>query len=291
MQKPKLLKVFENVNSSFDIRYEKTSHFDNPWHYHPELELTLVTKSSGIRFVGDSVERFEAGDLVLLGANLPHYWRNDSAFYQSNSEQFAEAIILRFSIDILGKQLMNLPEMRLVTELFGRAAQGLWFGRDVSIQLKPTLLKLHESNGINQLIIFLEIFKTLSQTDNFKVLSTKTFVGTKQQNDSNRINQVLKYIHANLQETIDLQTVAGLANMNPTAFCRYIKSQTNKTFVELLNEIRIANACRLLLEDKIEIAQICYECGFGNVTHFNYTFKKITGQNPTEYRKAIIYCA
>ena len=289
MTKPQLLKIQENTSASLDIRHEKVTYFNNPWHYHPEIELTLVMKSTGMRFVGDSVERFEAGDLVLLGANLPHYWRNDEAFYQVNKySQMAEAIILRFRVDVLGKQLMNLPEMQPIKQLLQRASQGLWFGEKTSTQIKPLMLKLYESKGIEQLIFFLEMFKNLSQTNDFRVLSTKVFGGSKQQNDSDRINEVLNYIHAHLHNTIKLETVASLANMNTAAFCRYVKAQTNKTFVELLNDIRIANACRILIDSKKDIAEICYECGFVNVSHFNYTFKKITGQNPTEYRREIM---
>jgi AraC-like DNA-binding protein len=288
MAKPKLLKIQETPTSSLNIRYEKIAYFNNPWHYHPEIELTLIVKSTGLRFVGDSVERFEASDLVLLGSFLPHYWRNDEAFYQTDSSQTAEAIILRFKIDVLGKELLNLPEMKPIEELLRRASQGICFSKKMSALIQPLLIKLHESKGIDQLILFLEIFKNLSQTDDFRLLSTKIFSGSNQQNDSSRINQVLNYVQLHLHENIKLETVAYLTNMNTSAFCRYIKAQTNKTFVELLNDIRIASACRMLIDSKKDIAEICYECGFANVTHFNYTFKKVTGQNPTEYRRKLI---
>ena len=284
MKHPKLLFVKENDTSLFDIRYEKAKFFENPWHYHAELELTLITKSTGMRFVGDNVERFESGDLVLLGSNLPHYWRNDPSYYQSDTNEFAEAIILRFKKDFLGKDSMNKPEFQAFELLFDRALQGILFGKKLASNLQKPLMKLSSSKGIERLIIFLEIFKQLSQTKDFRVLSSKIFANSKQQNESDRINQVLRYIHLHLKEPIKLENVAELANMNKTAFCRYVKSQTNKTFVELLNDIRIANACRILLETKKDIAEICYECGFGNITHFNYTFKKLTGLNPTQYR-------
>lgn len=288
MIKPQFLKVQENNSTSFDMRYEKVPYFDNPWHYHPELELTLITKSTGIRFVGDSVERFEAGDLVLLGAHLPHYWRNDTSFHEVHSKDTAEAIILRFRLDFLGKSLLASPEMGSIKQLFQQAAQGLGFGQKVSASLQVLMLKLHQSQGVDRLLIFLEIFKTLAETDDFRILSTKTFAGSNPNNDSDRINRVLNYIHLHLHENIKLEAVAALSNMNTTAFCRYIKAQTNKTFIALLNEMRIANACRLLLDRPRDVAEISYECGFDNVTHFNYTFKKITGQNPTTYRKGKI---
>ena len=283
MQQPKLLIVEENDTASFDIRYEKAAYFKNPWHYHAELELTLITKSTGLRFVGDNVQRFEAGDLVLLGSNLPHYWRNDLSFYQAESSAFAEAIILRFKRDILGKQIMNMLELHPFEQLFDNALRGILFGAKIASSLQNLLMKLYSSKGVDRLIIFLEIFKQLSQTTDFRFLSSKIFASSKQQKESDRISEVLKYIHLHLKEPIKLDNVADVANMNKTAFCRYLKSKTNKTFVEILNDIRVANACKMVLESKKDMAEISYECGFGNIPHFNYTFKKITGLNPTQY--------
>lgn len=285
MNRPKLLKVSENNTASFDIRYEKVPYFDNPWHYHPEIELTLITKSKGTRFVGDHVERFKEGDLVLLGSNLPHYWRNDALYYEPNSTEIAEAIILRFPIDFLGKPLLLIPEMREIKQLFEEAALGISFGQITTNRVKPFLHKLHLARGIDQVIDFLEICKMLVHAQDGRALSTKIFGESNPINDSDRMNTVLNYIHMHLQENITLATIANLANMNATAFCRYIKSKTNKTFIELLNDIRIAYACRLLLDSPRNISEICYDCGFNNLTHFNYVFKKITGKNPTNYRK------
>jgi len=293
MNRPKLLKVLENNAASFDIRYEKVPYFDNPWHYHPEIELTLITKSKGTRFVGDNIERFSEGDLVLLGSNLPHYWRNDSIYYGPNSTEKAEAIILRFRLDFLGKPWLQIPEMREVKQLFEDAAHGISFSQITSDRVIPILLKLHLTRGIDQVIDFLELFKILAKAKDGRMLSTKIFGESKPINDSDRMNTVLNYIHMHLQENITLETVANLANMNATAFCRYIKAKTNKTFIELLNDFRIAYACRLLLDGPRNISEICYDCGFNNLTHFNYIFKKITGTNPSNYRKSkgdIINC-
>jgi len=261
-------------------------YFDNPCHYHPEIELTLITKSKGTRFVGDHVERFEEGDLVLLGSNLPLYWRNYAVYYKPNSVEMAEAMILRFSLDFLGKPLLFIPEMQEVKQLIQEASYGISFGPITSDRVKPFLHKMHLAKGIDPLINFLEIFKILSKAKDGRVLSKKIFGESNPINDSDRMNHVLTYIHLHLQENITLETVSNLANMNATAFCRYIKAKTNKTFIELLNDIRIAYACRLLLDGPRNISEICYNCGFNNLTHFNYIFKKNTGTNPSNYRKS-----
>jgi YesN/AraC family two-component response regulator len=198
----------------------------------------------------------------------------------------AEAMILRFSLDFLGKPLLLIPEMHGVKQLIEEASHGISFGRITSDRVTPILQKLHSAKGIDQVIDFLELFKILAQAKDGRTLSTKIFGESKPINDSDRMNQVLSYIHRHLQENITLETVANLANMNATAFCRYIKTKTNKTFIELLNDIRIAYACRLLLDGPRNISEICYNCGFNNLTHFNYIFKKITGTNPSNYRKS-----
>jgi AraC-like DNA-binding protein len=285
MTKPQLLKIQENTASSLDIRYEKVSYFNNPWHYHPEIELTLVTKSTGMRFVGDSVERFEAGDLVLLGSNLPHYWRNDKIYYQENAPSLAEAIILRFRYDLWGNDFLVSPEIKPIKTLLEYARQGILFSGNASDKILPILNRILVSKGVGRIIGWLEVFEILTQEENTRLLSQKSFGTQKHKDDSNRINKVLAYIQDHLAEQVNLSDVAGIADMNKASFCRYFKEQTNKTFIELLNDIRIANACRLLLENSQDIAEIGYQCGFENISHFNYMFKKITGQNPTTYRK------
>lgn len=285
MIKPKLLKVDKNEALSFGIRHEKCAYFDNPWHYHPELELTLITKSGGIRFVGDCVEQFEEGDLVLLGSNLPHYWRNSEEYYHGNSSQYAEAYILRFRIDLIERMILEIPETKKISQLLEKTSRGLWFGKEIAKKVQPLFVKMLQSSGTERIIGFLETMHQLSITGDYKILSSKSFSGIHSRIDSDRINKVLTYINDNLPENIPLDVIAAHVNMNSTAFCRYIKAQTNKTFVELLNDIRISNAYWLLLNSNQNISEISYECGFRNVTHFNYIFRKIAGQSPSSYRK------
>ncbi|MBC7826159.1 MAG: AraC family transcriptional regulator [Chitinophagaceae bacterium] len=285
MLTPKLLKVAETKTFSFDIRHEKAAYFDNPWHYHPEFELTLVTSSRGIRFVGDSVEQFEEDDLVLLGSNLPHYWRNDEEYYKKQSMQYAEAYILRFRSDLIKKMILDTPETIKISQMFTNSSRGIWFTKTVARRVHALFIKILHVQGTERIIGFLELMHLLSMATDGRTLSTKSFTGTHLQVHSDRIDTVLKYINNNLQENVSLELIAAHVNMNATAFCRYIKKQTNKTFVQLLNDIRIANACRLLLDGKHNIAEISYQCGFKNATHFNYIFKKLTGYNPSGYRE------
>ncbi|MBC8151763.1 MAG: AraC family transcriptional regulator [Bacteroidetes bacterium] len=283
--KPLLLKVTEQTATSLDIRLEHRPYFDNPWHYHPELELTLVTQSTGIRFVGDSIEPFGPGDLVLLGANLPHYWRNDDLYYQENSHRSAEAIILRFRAAVWGNDFLAVPETQALTALFGRATQGILFGQPVADTIRPLLNQLHQTEGMTRMLCWLRVFTELTQTPDYRLLSQKAFGGNNPADDADRINRVLGYVQQHLSEPIRLDDVAAVANMNPAAFCRYFKQQTNKTFIETLNDLRIHYACRLLIDSADDVSRVCFGSGFRNVAHFNQVFKAKTGTSPVAFRK------
>lgn len=282
--KPLLLKVNETATASFDIRYEKVPYFDNPWHYHPEFELTFITKSNGVRFIGDSIEPFDEGDLVLLGANLPHYWRSDKIFYSTDAPSHAEAIIMRFRIDLWGTQLLHTPEMQHIYHLLQRASHGIYFPQTTVQKVYPLLTNLLKTNGIERLVGWLQVFNILADTEDVHFLSKKSFSGLNAKEDSNRIGKILAYLQAHLSEPINLTDAATLANMNKAAFCRYFKQQTNKTFIEVLNELRIQSACRLLIDSDKDINQISYECGFQDISYFSQIFKAKKGMSASKFR-------
>jgi AraC-like DNA-binding protein len=281
--RPLLLKVKENETSSFDIRYEKVPYFNNPWHYHPEYELALVLKSSGLRFIGDSIEPFGAGDLVLLGANLPHYWRNEETYYQATSEG-AEAIILRFREDAWGDAFFESPDMQPIQKLLQRAARGILFPARLSERLAPVLHQILQCTGPERLMGWLQVFMVLAHEKETRVLSGKTFGGLRPAADAGRMQTVLTYIQQHLTEELRLEDIAEVAHMNKAAFCRYFKKQTNKTFTELVNELRIQTACRMLLETNDDISQISFRSGFQDVSYFNQVFKARQGVSPSGFR-------
>ncbi len=283
--RPLLLKVKEDASSSFDIRHEKVPYFDNPWHYHPEFELALVLKSSGLRFIGDSIEPFMAGDLVLLGANLPHYWRNDNPDSLNKSES-AEAIILRFRSGMWGEHFFETPEMYRINELLKRAARGIYFPARIAEFVTPLLYRIVSSEGATRLVGWIEVFGLLANEPEFRLLSEKTFGGNRPMEDSDRIQTVLAYIQNHLTTELRLDKAADLAHMNKAAFCRYFKQQTNKTFIQVVNELRVQLACRMLLDSSRDISQIGFQCGFQDISYFNQVFKARKGVSPSGFRRA-----
>jgi len=281
---PVLLNVPAASASSFDIRHEKTAYFANPWHYHPELELALVMKSNGIRFVGDAIEPFGAGDLVLLGPYLPHYWRNALSYYQQPEAEAAEAIILRFRSDFLGKPLWELPELRHIRQLVQQADYGLHFEPDVAAEIQPELQALVNVQGAERIAQWLRIFEKLAHRPHRQLSRQKYVRQPSAKRNGDRISRVMEYLQEHLTQPISVSDVAQLSCMNEAAFCRYFKAQTGKTFVQLLTELRVATACRRLMEGDAPVAEIAYESGFESIPHFNLQFKRITGFAPTQYR-------
>lgn len=282
--KPIYLKVTNPPETSIDIRHEMAPYFKNPWHFHPELELTLILKSTGTQFIGNSINNFYQKGLTLTGANLPHYWRNDPVYYQEGSTLKAEAVIVRFPEDFLGKDFFHLPEMQHINSLFSVSRRGLKiFGRTKE-QVSEKIFAMLQMNGSERIIALLQILNLLANSTEYKILSSVGFVQTYGKSDISRINDVYAYVMENFLRPIQLHEVAAVAKMNPTAFSRYFKAKTNKTFTRFLHEIRIEHAYKLLIEGKFNVSQVCYECGFQNQSYFIKQFKRITHQTPLQYQ-------
>lgn len=270
-------------NSSFATKVNEYPYFLKIWHYHPELELVVVLKSEGTCFIGDSVEKFGIGDIVLIGKNLPHMWQNDEDYFkQSNKHKSAKAIAIHFKQDYLGPKFFETPEMIHILELFERARFGLKF-LNTNKSLISDIQAMLEMEGFEKTMAFLNILNKLAKHKDTKRLSSQGFVNSFKASKSDTQDKIQAYIFKNFNRDINLEQAAKIANMNTSAFSRYFKRVNKKTFSKYVSEIRIGYACRLLLEDKFNISTICYESGFNNISNFNRQFKIIMGCTPSEY--------
>lgn len=281
---PFLLDRRSRNNRSFLVGRHKFPSFLRVWHYHQEIELVLVLKSTGQRFVGDSIEKFEPGQLVLLGENLPHMWLNDELYFQDESELQADAIAIHFRMDFLGKAFFNTPELAEIKDLIEKAQRGILF-LDLDETLKNRLSNLTNLIGVEQLLELMAILNELVEWENSRYLATEGYIKTFDQTESKRLKEVYAYVFENYQQPISLKRVSEIAHMNPSAFSRFFKKVHRKTFVRYLNEIRIGRACRLLIAGKQSIKNIGYDCGFNNVSNFNRQFKLIRGMTPSQFVK------
>ena len=273
-----------NTTNSISVRKNSYANFLKIWHYHPELELVTVVKSKGTRFIGDSIKKFQPKDVVLIGKNLPHMWLNDPEYFQDDSNLIAEAISIHFKEDFLGDIFLQLPEMKSIAELFKRAAQGIVF-KNISKDLRKAIIDLNEETDFNKTHQFIGVLHELAMHKEFKLLATSGYVVSLKLEEPKLSNQVIAYIFKNFNHDIDLQTVAELVNMNPSAFSRSFKRVHRKTFSKYVNEIRIGYACKLLMENELNVAAIAYESGFNNLSNFNRQFKIIKKMAPSAYLK------
>lgn len=281
--KPQLLKISNPADSSFNLFVQETPYFSTPWHYHPEYEIVLVLESTGKRFVGSSITDFKDGDLCMIGSYLPHYYRNDEDFYNKDTKLKARSLVIHFLEDFLGEKFLQLPESQAIKALLERSKRGLSFGDTTVAKVTPKFKNLPNLVGMERLLEMISILTILCESEDKQDLTTNP-ISLRNEVDSARMNKVFEYVMLKYQEEIQLKDVADLANMSESAFSRYFKKRTRRTFTQFLAEIRIEHACKLLMVDKMSVAEISFESGFNNLSNFNRQFKAIKKITPLAYR-------
>jgi len=280
--KPILENLLNNSMHSFRVKRTTLSYFDSPWHYHADYELFYIIKSKGVRFVGDNIENFYPGDMVFMGPNLPHVWRNDDE-YIDNPNKNAEAIVMQFKEDAFGQGFFDLPEMQSIRTLFNQSRRGLKITGATHEKIAKELKQITKIEGVQRFTSLIGILYKLAISNDLTPLTTESFEKIDINDDSDKINQVFEFVTNEFKNDLELNEVAKIANMSKTAFCRYFKAKTTKTFFEYLTEVRINYASKLLLEDQYSISEISYKCGFNSPSYFNKQFKKVKKITPKEY--------
>jgi len=266
------------------IKKIDTSYLDSPFHFHPNCELVYIEEGYGKKVIGDNISNFNEGDVLLMGPDLPHILTNDDDFYRGNKRLRSKAIVIYFSPLILDNLLRPNSLVSLNT-LIKRSRRGLSVtGRTKEI-VGEKILEMAQQEDISQFITFLSILDILIGSKETKYLSSDKFVNTYNEKDTGRINAVYRFLMHNFKKDIQLEEVAGIAHLAPTAFCRFFKQRTKKTFSAFLNELRIRHACELLNNPELSITEISSLSGYHNATNFNKFFKEITGLTPTSFRK------
>jgi AraC-like DNA-binding protein len=268
---------------SFLVREFDQWAFDGPYHFHPEYELTFITKGSGKRYVGTHMEDFFTGDLVLLGSNLPHCWKLANI---EQTQHEAGAIVIQFTADFLGEDFFDRPEMQDISKLFEKSVSGIKFGDSIQAEISDLLRGLvDDENNFNKLLKLLDILQNLAVTNDFILLDQNQGMATNSVSQQERINPVFAYLVENFRQSVSLDKAASVANMTPNAFCKYFKKVTRKTFMETIIEYRLNYATQQLVQSDKPISEIAFESGFGDVSHFYKMFKAKMRLSPLNYRK------
>lgn len=282
--KPELRQITSTPQSSFLVRKDVGDQILNNWHYHPEVELLFIKRSVGTWMVGDHIGPFQSGDMLLIGPNLPHCFRHEYEHIIKRDETAGEAICVKFVPGIFGLQFFNMPETKKIKELLVKCNSGLKLTGKTKKSVSETIDKMLVASPGKKLVYLLSMLEEIAESKEFITLSSKGFIQSTE-TDKDRIKSVFEYTFNHYNEKISLDQVAALLNMTRQSFCRYFKNKTQKTYIQFLMEVRIGYACRLLIEDEKNVAEISYEAGYNNISHFNHQFKLITKKKPLEYKR------
>jgi len=275
---------FENKSFSYNI-YDNSNH--NPavkhqkWHYHPEIELVYVNNGSGKRQVGLNLSNYNDGLLILVGSNLPHTGFTD--YFDDERKE----VVIQFKEKFLGDSLKEVFEFKNIFNLLKTSKKGIVFEGDIKKKIGLAMLGLQYETSFQKVITLITILNDLSRSKNYEILNISNY-NINGINENERIRKAFNFIKDNYKKEVSLEKVAKEVHMTVPSFCRYFKSQTNKTFIQFLIEYRINNALKLLTQSDKDIKNISYECGFNNYSHFNRSFKKINLISPSDYRKKIL---
>ena len=283
MQKALIEVIKPGISNSFLIREFKPKIFDAPFHFHPEFELALVVSGNGSRFVGNHIEDYTSGDLVLVGSNVPHCWKTNTT---NKVKVKSHSIVIHFMEDCFGEDFFKKPELVYIAKLLRKSYAGIQFHSKVNESVIEKIKKIVLlTNPLKKMMLLLEILDSLSKTRNFRILNDGLSPISYSPGDMARLNKVYDYLAANFKGTIKLDDVASLIHMAPNAFCKYFKKVSRRTLIETVLLYRINYAVSQLVQTNLSVADICYESGFGNLSHFNTSFKNKMKLSPLQYRK------
>jgi len=282
--KPQLLKVNREAIHSFKARQDRQPNINNRWHYHPEIELIHFHKGTGTQFVGDNIKRFSPGDIVLVGSNLPHYWKYDDDVDQLAKNDIPYSTVIHFFDNFWGSSFLELPENKSIKSTLDIARSGLQITGNTQQQIANIMQSILVTEGPKRIIMLIEALMAIGDCTEKKTLSSLGFSQNFEEADKDRINSIYDYSFANFKNKISLEEIAEIANLSPNSFCRYFKSKTQRTYSQFITEIRIGHACKLLIENKFNVKQICYESGFNNFSSFHTAFKIVTSKTPLNYQ-------
>jgi len=280
-------KIPKVTDHSFRVQHDVGAYFYDTLHQHPEIQITLIQESTGTLILGDHIGEFAAGDVIVVGPNIPHVFRSDKSYYEVENHEATDAISLFFDEMSLGEAFFRLPEMGEIKNMMNESGRGLKVVGNSKVELQNLIKAIDIKKGVMRVIGFLHILQLLSKEDQTVFLSSEALNSGFKESEGQRLNDIFQFTMKEYQRTIGLEEVADIANMSISAFCRYFKKRTRKTYVNFLNEVRVGQACKMMVNEDHSIGEICYLSGFNNLSHFNRKFKAITGFSPKLYIRSV----
>ncbi|MEM8909695.1 MAG: AraC family transcriptional regulator [Bacteroidota bacterium] len=284
MRRPFRQTVIPKTGSSFLMLHQTFDSIssDDFWHFHPEFEIVYVPSGNGKRLIGSKISRYEDGDLVLLGPNIPH-----NTFYLGfESEQFEEYVI-QFKGDALQQLIPQLQELSNIGQLLQLAQAGLFFSGATKHRIGQKIVNMSSLDPFPKLLQLFDVLQAMATSSDRQSLAIQKYLSVSA-NYARRVEQVYAFIQQHYSHRLQTRTVAQHLGMTENSFCRFFKSSTGKTFKQALAEVRIQQACNLMAQSDEAISSIALDCGFNSLSLFNRTFKKLLGERPSDYRKKLL---
>jgi len=278
--KPILMRHVETTTESFKAWINGNPYSHNPWHYHPECEITASDEGQGVLFVGDSITNYGKNDLILIGPNLPHEYRSS---IKETPDFLSKSMSIHFRKDFPGFDFYKMPEAKIIFQILEQSKRGIKFNdRTAQKKVKEKLSRIFQAKGIERINILFSILEIMANSAEQEYLSSQSFIDSIDEDQDQKMYKIYKYIMANFKEQISIDHLAAEVNMTKTSFCRFFKKRTNKSHVQYVNEIRIGYACKMLYTEAYNISEAAYESGFENISNFNKQFMKIKKQTPSQ---------
>ena len=279
--------VFEHVlhpqSTSFACHRFEGRTFDCPYHVHPEIEVLHIDRSRGRFLAGDRADRFQPGDYFLFGAGLPHMFCNDAKEDEPGTD--AASRYVQFRADCFGKTFFHAPEMSEIAALLRRANRGFRYRFPAGADpLAVHFDAVFAAQGVVRLAELLGLLHALAHAGPAEALASDGYVPVSSTRSSERLERALTHINRSFNSGVDLSGTARAATMSPEAFSRFFHRHLGKTFQDYITDLRIAEACRLLLDTDLTVAEVCFKSGFNNVANFNRHFLRRKGMSPRQYR-------
>jgi AraC-like DNA-binding protein len=282
--KPYLERIQVSRDSSWTLFDRRLAAIPFEWHYNSEYELTLTLNSRGQRFVGDNISPYEDGDLILIGPRIPHTWCSSGDVC---AEAPHHAVVLWLSEEFVGSLIRPHVELRPVLRLLESSSRAIDFSEPARLKARPLICAMLEQSAEDRLPALLQLLLLLSRDREARTLTStavqpESWAGTA----DDRVGRALSYLHEHYREETELACLSRVAGMSRSSLHRQFKLQAGMTVTEYVSQLRIGNACALLINTDKPVALIADEVGYGNLANFNRQFKSRKKQTPRQFRAA-----
>lgn len=280
--KPALEYLPRDKDCSFVVKFFDYAYFPTPWHYHPEYEIVMVTESTGKRIIGDNISEFKPGNLAYISSNIPHTYKNDEKYYEKNSTLRAQSIVIHFTKASLGNDFLQLPEATAVNNFLDKIG-GFDINGKTHDHVAKNLFRILRLSGLKKIMCLIDTLYEIAESKTVEPITDSAQTGFNPK-EAQRMSIIFDWVAENLEKQITLSEAAKVARMNENAFSRYFSQRTRKTFSSFIQDLRLQKAAKLITENELPITQICYECGYNNISNFNRQFLSHYMMSPRKYR-------